>query len=100
VKHRSAWGSSYELALADSATRANRGPDALLRARLDSVLASVVVERLDAPGVRLAAEDSAVYAALDPRPSHRVSFAYGYETVVRMVWDAPRSRFVPLWSCC
>ena len=100
VKNRVAWGSSYELALADSATRASRGVGSLLRARLDSVLASVVVERLDAPAVRLPAEDSVVLAKLDPRPSHRVSFAYGYETVARMVWDAPRSRFVPLWSCC
>ena len=93
-KHREAWGSSYELALLDSATRG------IVRAKLDSVLASVVVERLDAAGVRLMAEDSAALAVLDPRPTHRVSFSYGYETTVRLVWDAPRERFVRLWSCC
>ena len=93
-KHREAWGSSYELALLDSATRG------IVRAKLDSVLASVVVERLDASGVRLMAEDSAALAGLEPRPTHRVSFAYGYETTVRLVWDAPRERFVRLWSCC
>lgn len=99
VKHREAWGSSYELALVDSSLR---GParDARLRARLDSVLSSVRVERLDAPGVRLMAEDRAILADLKPRPTHRISFAYGYETTVRLAWDAPRERFVRLWSCC
>ena len=96
VKHRETWGSSYQLALADSAART----DAFQRAQLDSVLESVVVEPLDAPNVRLMAEDRAVLAGLEPRPSHRISFAYGYETTVRLVWDAPRARFVRLWSCC
>ncbi|HYD55168.1 MAG TPA: hypothetical protein VEA99_21205 [Gemmatimonadaceae bacterium] len=100
AQHREAWGSSYELALVDSARRRPGAVDTLLRARLDSVLASVRVERLDAPGVRLMAEDSAILARLEPRPTHRVSFAYGYATTVRLVWDAPRRRFVRLWSCC
>jgi hypothetical protein len=99
-KHREEWGSSYEVALLDSTTRAASNVNAVVRAKLDSVLASVVVERLDAPAVRLMAEDSAVLAGLEPRPTHRVSFSYGYETTVRLVWDAPRERFVRLWSCC
>ena len=99
-KHREAWGSSYELALLDSADRVSPNATAVVRAKLDTVLASVVVQRLDAPGVRLMAEDSAVLAGLEPRPTHRVSFSYGYETTVRLVWDAPRERFVRLWSCC
>lgn len=98
--HRERWGSSYELALADSAARTGSGAERFLRARLDSVLASVVVQRLDAPGVRLMAEDSATLAPLTPRPTQRVSFSYGYETTTRLVWDAPRRRFVRLWSCC
>ena len=100
VKHRESWGSSYELALADSSLRSRPQVDALLRARLDSVLSGVVVQRLDAPGVRLMAEDSAILAGLQPRPTHRISFSYGYETTVRLAWDAPRQRFVRLWSCC
>ena len=99
-KHREAWGSSYELALLDSAARVSPRVNAVVRAKLDSVLASVLVQRLDAPGVRLMAEDSSALAGLDPRPAHRVSFSYGYETTVRLVWDAPRERFVRLWSCC
>ena len=99
-RHREQWGSSYELALLDSAARVPPRADTVLRAQLDSVLASVVVQRLDAPGVQLMAEDTAVLARLDPRPTHRVSFSYGYETTVRLVWDAPRQRFVRLWSCC
>jgi hypothetical protein len=99
-KHRERWGSSYELALLDSSVRVAPEVGAILRAKLDSVLASVVVQQLDAPGVRLMAEDSAVLAALEPRPTQRVSFSYGYETTVRLVWDAPRERFVRLWSCC
>ena len=99
-KHREAWGSSYELALADSAARVSPGVDTFLRAQLDSVLASVVVERLDAPGVRLMAEDRPVLERLEPKPTHRVSLAYGYETTVRLVWDASSERFVRLWSCC
>lgn len=97
-RHRERWASSYELALLDSVARPRL--DDVLRARLDSVLASVVVQRLDAPGVRIMAEDRAVLAGLDPRPTQRVSFSYGYETTTRLVWDAPRERFVRLWSCC
>ena len=100
VKHQEMWGSSYELALVDSSLRARPRVDALLRARLDSVLSGVLVQRLDAPGVRLMAEDQAILAGLEPRPTHRVSLAYGYETTVRLFWDAPRQRFVRLWSCC
>ena len=100
VKHREQWGSSYELALMDTSRRGRPQVAALLRAQLDSVLSSVRVERLDAPGVRLLAEDSAILSGLEPPPTHRISFAYGYETTVRLVWDAPRQRFVRLWSCC
>jgi hypothetical protein len=100
VKHREEWGSSYELALMDTSRRGRPQVAALLRAQLDSVLSSVRVERLDAPGVRLLAEDSAILSRLEPPPTHRISFAYGYETTVRLVWDAPRQRFVRLWSCC
>ena len=99
-KHREQWGSSYELALLDSAARGASRVDEVLRAQLDSVLASVVVQRLDAPGVQLMAEDRVVLARLDPQPTHRVSFSYGYETTTRLVWDAPSERFVRLWSCC
>ncbi len=99
-KHREAWGSSYELALLDSLTRVSPRVNAVVRAKLDSVLASVVVQRLDAATVRFMAEDSAALTELEPRPTHRVSFSYGYETTVRLVWDAPRERFVRLWSCC
>lgn len=99
-KHRERWGSSYELALLDSASRASTRVDPILRAQLDSVLASVVVQRLDAPGVQVMAEDRAALAGLEPRPTQRVSLSYGYETTVHLVWDAPRQRFVRLWSCC
>lgn len=99
-KHRERWGSSYELALLDSAIRRSPQVEGLLRARLDSVLASVVVQAFDATGVRVMAEDSATLAALEPRPTHRVSFSYGYESTTRLVWYAPRERFVRLWSCC
>lgn len=100
VKHREEWGSSYELALADSSFRDSPPADVLLRARLDSVLSSVRVQRFDDPGVRLMAEDSTILAGLEPRPTYRTSFSYGYETTVRLAWDAPRRRFVRLWSCC
>lgn len=100
VTYREEWGSSYELALVDSTARLRPHADTILRAALDSVVASVVVHPLDAPNVRLMAEDSAILAKLEPRPTHRVSFSYGYETTVRLVWDAPRGRFVRLWSCC
>jgi hypothetical protein len=78
------------------------GPEAgeLLRARLDSVLASVTARPLDEPSVRLMAEDSAVLDSLDARPTRLISFSYGYETTTRLAWDAPRERFVRLWSCC
>lgn len=99
-KHRESWGSSYELALVDSLVRAGPEGDALLRSRLDSVLASIVVQRVGAPGVRFMAEDSPALVGIEPRPTQRISFSYGFETTVRLVWDAPRQRFVRLWSCC
>src|SRR5688572_8107933 len=49
-RHREAWGSSYELALLDSAARVSPRLNAVVRAKLDTVLASVRVQRLDAPG--------------------------------------------------
>lgn len=99
-KHREEWGSSYELALVDSAVRRSGRADSALRAELDAVLASIELERLGTPGVRLMAEDSAILAELEPRPTHRVSFSYGYESTTNLAWDAPRQRFVRLWSCC
>ena len=100
VKHEESWSSSYELTLVDSALRSGPRADSLLRARLDSVLSSIRVQDLDAPGVQIMAEDSAILASLRPRPAQRVSFSYGYETTVRLVWDAADRRFVRLWSCC
>lgn len=99
-EHREEWGSSYELALVDSAHRSSPRVDSVLRAKLDSVLTSFVVEPLDARGTRLMTEDSAILSGLAPRPTHRISFSYGYESTTRLVWDAPRKRFVRLWSCC
>ncbi len=95
-KLREAWSRADEFAHLDSAPRTA----AVLRARLDTVLASVKVQRFDAPGVRILAEDTAVLSSLIPRPKERVSISYGYETMVRLVWDAPRRRLVRLWSCC
>lgn len=94
-RYREEWGSSYELALVDPAVRARSGVETILRARLDSVLASVGVRPL-----RLMAEDSTALAGLEPRPTRQLSFSYGYETTVRLVWDARRERFVRLWICC
>lgn len=99
-KHREEWGSSYELAMVDSAVRRSRGSDAILRAKLDSVLASVEVLRIGSPGARPMLEDSSTLAAIDPRPELQVSFSYGFESTARFAWDAPRRRFVQLWSCC
>lgn len=98
--HRVEWGSSYELAMADSASLAGGGADSILRGRLDDVLASVAPGPLGGPGLRLMLEDSSVLQEIDPRPSHGLTFAYGYETTSRLAWDAPRGRFVRLWSCC
>ena len=99
-KYREEWGSSYELALVDSASRLRPRVDTILRAALDSVLASVVVQRLGTPNHPIMAEDRAAFAELEPRPTHVVMFSYGYETTIRLVWDAQRRRFVRLFSCC
>ena len=98
--HESTWGSDYELALVDSATRHRDGLEAILRVKLDSVLASVRVRPIGAPGGELMLEDSTMLKGLEPRPTQVISFSYGYESTERMVWDAPRQRFVQLWSCC
>ena len=98
--HEEEWGSSDELAHVDSALLAPPRVDSLLRARLDSVLASVRAQRFDDPGVVVMADDSAILRGLEPRPTNRISFSYGFETTVRLAWDAPRGRFVRLWSCC
>ena len=99
-RFREVWNSGYELALLDSAALEPSRADSILRTRLDGVLANVALGRLGAPGLRLMAEDSAALAGIQPRPTHGVSFAYGYETTVRLAWDAPRGRFVRLWDCC
>lgn len=99
-RHREEWGSSYELALLDPAVRAGPQAAGILRARLDTVAASVVVARLDSPSVQLMAEDRPALDSLQSLPTELVSFSYGYESTTRLVWDGPRERFVRLWSCC
>ena len=99
-RFRERWESSYELALLDSAARAGGGIGDTLRGRLDRVLASVTVRRVDAPSVELMAEDSVMLAGIVPMPPEVISFSYGYETTIRLVWDSAHHRFVPLWSCC
>ncbi|HEY0970047.1 MAG TPA: hypothetical protein VGE02_03610 [Gemmatimonadales bacterium] len=99
-KLREEWGSSYELALLDSAVRAGPEAGGILRVKLDSVLASVEVERLDRPSEQLMMEDGPALDSLRVPPTHLVSFSYGYETTTRLAWDAPSERFVRLWSCC
>lgn len=98
--HEERWGSSYELQLLDPAQPAPGRVEAALRARLDSVLARVRVDSIGAPGVRLMAEDRAILDTIAPRPAWRVSVAYGFETTANLAWDAPRRRFVRLFSCC
>ena len=100
ARHEERWGSSYELQLVDTALRASARVGPVLRARLDTVLAGVRVESLTAPGVRIMAEDRAILATLEPPPTLRISASFGFETTVQLVWDAPRQRFVRLWSCC
>jgi hypothetical protein len=99
-KHREEWGSSYELALVDSAARALPRAETVLRAKLDTVLESVSLRRIGAADMRLMAEDSAPLSRLSGQPGHGVSFSYGYETMVRLAWDVAREEFVRLWSCC
>lgn len=99
-KHREEWGSSYELALVDSAVRRSQQVGALLRARLDTVLASVAVEPLEGRTPGVMTEDSAILENVRPWPKERVTFSYGYESQANLFWDAPRKRFVRLWSCC
>lgn len=94
VQHRARWGSSYELALPDTSIGADSAT--VLRTRLDNVLSSVAVR----PMGEAMAEDSAALATLSAPPTQVISYQYGYETVVRMVWDAAQQRFVGLWSCC
>jgi hypothetical protein len=99
-KHREEWGSSYELEFRDAAARRGAQVEAFLRARLDTVLASVSVEPLEGRTPGLMAEDSAILKDISPWPKERIIFSYGFESQPNLFWDAPRSRFVRLWSCC
>jgi hypothetical protein len=74
-KHREEWGSSYELALVDSAARALPRAETVLRAKLDTVLESVSLRRIGAADMRLMAEDSAPLSRLSGQPGHGVSFS-------------------------
>ena len=100
VKHSEWWGSRYELAMLDSAERRSPIVERRLRASLDSTVAGIAVRPLGTAGARLMAEDSAILSDITPDPARIVTFSYGYETTVRLAWDAPRERFVRLWSCC
>ena len=96
-RHRDAWWSSYELQMATAAEGAT--PAAQLETRLDRVLARVERVPAGAGGERLVEEDSAALRTLSAPPTHVVLLRFGYETTVRLVWDANRG-FVPLWACC
>lgn len=99
-KFREEWGSSYELSWRDPGTRAGARLEPLLRARLDTVLASVRVEPLTGRTPGVMAEDSAILKDISPWPRERIIFSYGFESQPNLFWDAPRERFVRLWSCC
>jgi hypothetical protein len=99
-KLREAWTSADELAHLDLPARSPGEVESTVRTRLDRVLESVTPHRLGAPGLRLMAEDSTALAGLAPRPTDGVVFSYGFETTVRLAWDAPGRRYVRLFTCC
>jgi hypothetical protein len=95
---REEWASEYELVAppgpADEAERS-----AFVRKRLDRALSSVEVEPFNAGSYTTMADpvDSAV---LRQPPAHQVSFAYGFETTVVLVWDRLAGKLRRLYACC
>lgn len=58
------------------------------------------VRALFIPVMGLLMADTTVLGRVNPVPAEQVSFNYGYETSVVLIWDRVSRMLVPLWSCC
>lgn len=94
------WASEYELAMADSLRRHPPGSDAYVRGALQKVLARIQLARLDTSYVRDFPHDTAALALARRGPVRSIVVAYGYETVVTVVWDPAARRFLVAHACC
>jgi hypothetical protein len=95
---REEWASEYELVdpppLADSAARA-----VYVRSRLERALASVEIEPFDR-GAYATMADPVDSAVLRQPPLRQISYAYGFETTVALVWDPFNRELRLLHACC
>jgi hypothetical protein len=102
VAHEEKWRSDYEMVDLDVADTVPRGVTRFMQASFDSIIGWVKRERLDTVAredLRLMG-DSLALKSLPQRPTHWVTFGYGYETAVFMVWYAQRRRLVVVMTCC
>lgn len=95
-----AWSSDYELIDVDPADLAEPRRGEYVRARLDRALNSVAIGPIDTATYLLMAEDTTILARVKPVPPTEVSFRYGYESSVVLIWDRASRQLVYLWGCC
>lgn len=95
---REEWASEYELVdpppLADGTARAG-----YVRSRLERALASIEVEPFD-QGTYESLANPVDSVLLREPPAHQISYAYGYETTVALVWDPINRELRLLHACC
>jgi hypothetical protein len=98
--YREEWESDYELIDLELPERTPKRLAAYVRTRFDRTLAGLTVEPLDTAEARLMADDPDVLSQVTPLPRTQLSFSYGYESTIVLIWDARRRKFVLLWGCC
>lgn len=98
--HGEGWSSDYELVDVEPTVLAEPRRGEYVRTRLDRALNSVTVGPIDTATYLLMGEDTTVLGRVNPVPAEQVSFNYGYETSVVLVWDRASRMLVPLWICC
>ena len=96
---RQDWHSGYMLIDPPEFADGEVGRAAYIREDLLRTLRTVEVSSFDSSGYAFFAEavDSAI---LVHPPRQQVSFAYGYESALVLVWDSTKGEFRLLWGCC
>ncbi len=91
--YRLTWTSGHELVDPQLPDTTQTSVDAYVRRGLRQILLGVRTEPLDTASL-LELGDSSALRGLQPLPTQDVVFAHGYESTLRLGWDARAKRFV------
>jgi hypothetical protein len=97
---RRSWWSASELIDRDSVRADPELLSSYLVSKFDRELSSVTREPIDPEAIRTKSFEPELIAQIQPPPQSQVTFGYGSESTVTLVFDPSAQRFVVSWECC